>query len=154
MNPANSQHKRVFAWIQEEEARVAAEAERQRIAKQRAKAVAPILERARAAEAQRDYERAAWTAENALAVDLDCAEAKEILRRAKEQLEARPELADDTADLTNSTGRSDDTVSLTRPTGLWGRVTDVFRSWTQREGTAAREKRQTDESQRVKTLPG
>ena len=156
LNPADSQHKHVLAWIQEEEARAAAEAERQRVAKQRAKAVAPILERARAAEAQRDYERAAWTAENALAVDLDCGEAKEILRRAKEQLAARPELADDTADLTNGTGRlgdPDDTVSLTRPTGLWGRVTGLFRSWTQREGAAAREKRQTDESQRVKTPP-
>ena len=158
LNPASSQHKLVFAWIQEEEARVAAEAERQRLAKQRAKAVAPILDRARAAEAQRDYERAAWTAENALALDLDCAEAKEILRRAREQLQAQPELADETVDLTNGAGRSgdpDDTVSLTRPIGLWGRVTDVFRRWTQREGTVAREeKRQTDESQRVKTLPG
>jgi tetratricopeptide (TPR) repeat protein len=156
LNPADSQHKHVLAWIQDEEARAAAEAERQRVAKQRAKAVAPILEHARAAEAQRDYERAAWTAENALAVDLDCGEAKEILRRAKEQLAARPELADDTADLTNGTGRlgdPDDTVSFTRPTGLWGRVTGLFRSWTQREGAAAREKRQNEESQRVKTLP-
>jgi tetratricopeptide (TPR) repeat protein/predicted Ser/Thr protein kinase len=156
LNPADSQHKHVLAWIQEEEARAAAEAERQRVAKQRAKAVAPILERARAAEAQRDYERASWTAENALAVDLECGEAKEILRRAKEQLAARPELADDTADLTNGTGRlrdPDDTVSLTRPTGLWGRVTGLLRGWTQREGAAAREKRQNEESQRVKTLP-
>jgi tetratricopeptide (TPR) repeat protein len=156
LNPADSQHKHVLAWIQDEEARAAAEAERQRVAKQRAKAVAPILEHARAAEAQRDYERAAWTAENALAVDLDCGEAKEILRRAKEQLAARPELADDTADLTNGTGRlgdPDDTVSFTRPTGLWGRVTGLLRSLTQREGAAAREKRQNEESQRVKTLP-
>jgi len=88
LNPANSQHKLVLARIQEEEARVAAEAERRRVAKQRAQAVAPILERAREAEALRDYVRAAWTAENALAVDLDCAEAKEILRRANEQLES------------------------------------------------------------------
>jgi len=156
LNPADSQHKHVLAWIQEEEARAAAEAERQRVAKQRAKAVAPILERARAAEAKRDYERAAWTAENALAVDLDCGEAKEILRRANEQLAARPELADDTADLTNGTGRPvdpEDTVSLTRPPGLWGRVTDLVRSWTQRGGTAARERRKNDESQRAKTLP-
>jgi len=156
LNPANSQHKLVLARIQEEEARVAAEAERRRVAKQRAQAVAPILERAREAEALRDYVRAAWTAENALAVDLDCAEAKEILRRANEQLEARPELADETADLTKSASRSgdpDDTVSLTRPIGLWGRVTDRFRRWRQREGTAAPGNRQPEESQRAKSLP-
>ena len=157
LNPGDSQHKLLLARIQQEEARAAAEAERQRVARQRAKAVAPIVERARAAEARRDYERAAWTAENALAVDPDCAEAQEMLQRARAQLEARPELADDTADLTNGTGRSgdpDDTVSLTRPTGLWGRVTDLFRNWTPREKAAAREKRQTEESQRAKTLPG
>jgi colicin import membrane protein len=86
LQPESPEHKTVLAQIQEEEARAEAEAERQRIARQRAKAVAPILERARAAEAQGDFERAAWTAENALALDLDCAEAKAILERAR----ARP----------------------------------------------------------------
>jgi eukaryotic-like serine/threonine-protein kinase len=143
LDPANSQHKLVLARIQTEEARVAAEAERERLEKQREKAVAPILERARAAESERDYVRAAWTAENALAIDLNCAEAKEILRRATAQLEAQPALADKTVDLTGATGGSgdpDDTVTLTRPTGVWERVTGVVRSWIHREESAAREK--------------
>ena len=122
----------MLARIQEAEARAAADAERERLAKQREKAVAPILERARAAEAERDFVRAAWTAENALAIDLKCAEAKEILRRAKAQLEAQPALADKTVDSTGGTGGSgdpDDTVSLTRPAGVWGRVAGAVRNW-------------------------
>ena len=138
LDPANSQHKIVLARIQEEEARAAAEAERQRLARQRAKAVGPILERARAAEQRLDYERAAWTAENALAVDLECAEAKDILQRARAQLQANPRIAEDTVDLTNGSGQqpdADDTVSITRPTGVWDRVTEVLRRWTQGQGT-------------------
>jgi tetratricopeptide (TPR) repeat protein len=132
LNPADDEHKVVLARIEEEEARVTAEAERERLARQRAKAVAPILEHARAAEGEGDYVRAAWTAENALAIDLDCAEAMEILRRAKAQLDAQPALAEETVDLTSDTGRSgdpDDTVTLTRPIGLWQRVTSAFKSW-------------------------
>jgi hypothetical protein len=71
LNPDNSQHKLVLASIEEEERRLSAEDDRRRQAKQRARAVAPILDRARAAEAQAEYERAAWTAENALALDPD-----------------------------------------------------------------------------------
>ena len=96
LDPANNQYGVVLAWIHEEEARAAAEAERRILARRLAIAVAPILERAREAEAQRDYLRAAWTAENALAVDPECAEAKEIWQRAREQLEAQPQLADKT----------------------------------------------------------
>jgi hypothetical protein len=155
LDPANSQHKLMLARIQEEEARAAAEAERQRLAKQRAKAVAPILERARAAEARLDYERAAWTAENALAVDLDCEEAKDILKRARAQLEANPRNLDDTVDLTGGgTGlpaAEDDTVSLTRPTGLWERMADALRKWTQGQGTETHKNRQADNPQRMKT---
>ena len=157
LDPANGQHGVVLAWIQGEEARAAAEAERRLVAKRLAIAVAPILERARAAEAQHDYQRAAWTAENALAVDLECAEAKEILKRATEQLAAQPQLADKTVDFSTGNGQSvdpDATVSFRRPTSLWGRLTDVFRRWTQRDRTGAREKRQPDESPRPKTLPG
>jgi serine/threonine-protein kinase len=134
LNPENSQHKLVLAQIDDEEKHAAAEHERQRLEKHRAKAVAPILERARAAEAQRDFERAAWTAENALAVDLECAEAREILKRAKAQLAADPRLADETVDLTNGTGKPvadpDDTASFTQPVsggGVWAKLTDMFR---------------------------
>jgi len=139
LNPTDDRHKRMLSRIQDEEARVAAEAERQRLARQRAKAVAPMLERARAELAHGDFERAAWTAENALAVDLDCEEAKQIVRDARAQLQASPENADDTVDLTNETGRQgdpDDTVSMTRPVGLWERLTDAVRKWTGREGAS------------------
>jgi tetratricopeptide (TPR) repeat protein len=155
LDPASSDHKLVLARIQEEEARVAADAERERLARQREKAVAPILERARAAEAERDYVRAAWTAENALAIDLNCAEAKEILRRATAQLEAQPALADKTVDLTGATGGSgdpDDTVTLTRPTGMWGRVSGVLRSWMHRDEAVRREKPAPGASKPNKTL--
>ena len=133
LNPSDDRHRRMLSRIQDEEARVAAEAERQRLAKQRAKAVAPMLERARAEFAHGDFERAAWTAENALAVDLECEEAKQVLRDARAQLQANPQNADDTVDLTNETGRQgdpDDTVSMTRPVGIWERLTDAVRKWT------------------------
>lgn len=136
LDPANGQHKVLLATIQEEEARLAAEEERQRLARQRAKAVAPILETARAAEERGEFERAAWAAENALAVDLDCTEAKEILRRARAALEANPKLADETVDLsTDVTGSADpdDTVSLTRRPGLWERIAGAVRKWTRAE---------------------
>jgi len=132
LDPANGEHKILLARINQGEAEAEAEAERQRLARQRGKAVAPILERARAAEAKLDYERAAWTAENALAVDLDCVEAKEILERARVHLAANPRTPDDTVDLTDGSGRpadSEDTVSLTRQPTLWERMTDVLKKW-------------------------
>jgi hypothetical protein len=137
----------VLAQVQQEEARTAAEAEAERLAQQRAKAVRPILARARTAEARLDYERAAWTAENALAVDLDCTEAKEILARARAHLDANPKSSDDTVDLTNPTaqGETDDTVSLTRPAGVWERVTDAVKKWTQGERTGRPKHRQADD---------
>ena len=152
LNPADGRHKLVLARIQEAETRVAAEAERERLANQRAKAVAPIIARARAAEAQRDFVRAAWTAENALAMDPECAEASEIHRRACEQIEAQPALADKTVDLTGGPGGSgdpDDTVSLTRPTGAWGRITAALRNWRQRQRDARSGGRAAAESKRV-----
>jgi len=132
LTPNDPAHKIVLARIQEAEAQATAEAERQRAAKQRAKAVAPILELARAAESHGDFERAVWMSENALALDLECAEAKQIIDRAKARLTANPRLADETVDLPGETNRTidpDDTASLTRPTGLWDRLTDAIRGW-------------------------
>jgi serine/threonine-protein kinase len=132
LDPETPGHKALLTRIQEDEARAEAEAEQQRVARQRAKAVAPVLDRARAAEAQGDFERAVWTAENALALDLECEEAKQILQRARARIVANPRLADDTVDLPGHSGRdadNDDTASLTRPTGVWERLTDRFRGW-------------------------
>jgi serine/threonine-protein kinase len=154
LDPSNRQHKIVLARIQKEEARFEAEVERQRIAKQRAKAAAPILETARAAEARGEYERAAWAAENALAVDIESTEAKEILRRARAAIEADPRLADETVDLGTAGGQPadpDDTVSLTRRIGLWDRFAGVVRRWTHGERTGISEKAQAEDSERLKT---
>jgi hypothetical protein len=144
----------VLARVQDAEVRAEAEAIRQQLAEQRAKAVRPILARARTAEARLDYERAKWTAENALAVDPDCTEAKEILARALAKLEAIPRNPDDTVDLSAGAGKQgdpDDTVSFMGPAGLWERVVDAVKSWTQGERTGRRKDRPADDPQRLKT---
>ncbi|MFL6281081.1 MAG: protein kinase domain-containing protein, partial [Vicinamibacterales bacterium] len=134
--PGNAQHKLLLARIQEGEVRLVEEAERQRLAKQRAKAVAPILERARGESSRGDYERAAWTAENAVAVDPECEEAQQILRHARAQIQARPVDVDDTVDLTNDTRpkSDDDTVSFMRPVGIWERVAGAVKTWKGTQG--------------------
>ena len=76
-------------------------------------------------------------------------------KRARAQLEANPRNPDDTVDLTGGgTGvpaAEDDTVSLTRPTGLWERMADALRKWTQGPGTDIHKNRQADNPQRMKT---
>jgi tetratricopeptide (TPR) repeat protein len=130
LNPTDEEHGLVRDLIQQEETRVTAEAERQRSAKQRAKAADPILRRAAAALAHGDYENAAWSAENALAVDPECEQARQILGRSRERLAAEPERADDTVDLTDDVSADpDDTVTLLPPTGFWRRTRDFLRSW-------------------------
>ena len=159
LDPSNIQHKSLLTQIQEEESRAREKEEQDRLAKQRAKAVAPILERARAAEARLDYQRAAWFAENALAVDLDCAEAKQILARGRAELESRKAAAaaeddDKTVDLTNDTARlpePDDTVSLRRPAGLLERLAGIFRKWTHGDDSDVHKNRQAENAQRMKT---
>ncbi len=129
LDPENPDHKALFADIQDAAQRAEEAAERERLAKQRAKATAPILEHARAAESQKDYERAVWTAQNALALDPECQEAQQILKRAEGKIAANPRLSDETVDLGKSAaaGDPDDTVSLTRPVGLWKRVAGALR---------------------------
>jgi eukaryotic-like serine/threonine-protein kinase len=155
LTPGNPQHKLLLARIQEAETRLAEEAERQRLAKQRAKAVAPILERARTEFARGEYERAAWTAENALAVDPDCKEAQQILRDARALIETKPIDADDTVDLTNDAARKsesdDDTVSFTRPVGMWERLTGAVKKWTQGDAPEPPATRPASDGKRVKT---
>src|SRR5262249_28077406 len=122
LDPDNPDHRALLVDVEDATRRAAEAAERERIAKQRAKAVAPILVRARSAETQKDYERAVWTAQNVLAVDPDCDEARQILKRSEAQLVANPGLSDETVDLDPKAADPDDTVSLIRPLGLWERV--------------------------------
>ncbi len=154
LTPGDKQYRVLLKRIQQEETRIAAEAEKQRLAKQRAKAVAPILEQARDAASGGDYERAAWMAENALAVDIECAEAQEILRNARAQVAARPSSDDETVDLTNESARKgdpDDTVSLRRAPGVWERLSGAVRKWTQGDAAEATDKPQSTDRQRAKT---
>ena len=113
------------------EAIVAAEAQalelvrRDEEARRRAKAAAPVVAMARAAEAERDFSRAGWLAENALALDVDCAEAKGILERARATLAAEPALADETVRVGSSGTRTpdpDDTMTLGPVRPAWRRL--------------------------------
>jgi eukaryotic-like serine/threonine-protein kinase len=99
-----------------EDARLAEEARR------RAAAAAPVVAKARAAEAARDLVRAEWLAENALALDATCAEARAIVERARAALSAEPELADKTVRLgveSSTVHDPDATVSLGTPRPAW-----------------------------------
>jgi serine/threonine-protein kinase len=130
LDPQSSEPIRALAEIDALEARAAEEKARARQADQRARAIAPLLEAAKAAEAGGDFTRAAWTAENALAIDPDCAEARRILTQARETIASQPALADDTVDALR--GRRDgadpeSTVTLA-PAGGWRRVLAVLRS--------------------------
>ena len=133
LNPASQEPATLLAEIHVREAAAAAEMERERVARQRAKAAAPALEQAREAEAQNDFVRAGWMAENALALDFDSVEARQILERVRATLTEQPALADDTVGLDGQppdAASADDTVTLVgQPTG-WRRVTAAIKNWS------------------------
>lgn len=111
-------------WRAREDERLEAEA------RQRAKAAAPVIARARAAEAARDYARASWLSENALALDPDCAEARQIMERAQAALAAQPELADETVrDVGAKAVDAEDTVTLVNPKSTWSRLAGALKNW-------------------------
>ena len=121
-----------MAEINALETKAAADRERARLAEERARAIAPMLALARAAEAEQDFPRAAWTAENILAIDLECAEARAILKRARETLASQPSLADDTVDEQRRQRNGSDpdgTVTLV-PITPWRRWLAALRSFT------------------------
>src|SRR6185295_16039408 len=130
LNPASQEPAALLTEIHAREAGAAAEAERERIARQREKAAEPALEQAREAEAQKDFVRAEWMAENALALDFESVEARQILERVRATLTEQPALADDTVGLDGQppdAASADDTVTLVgQPTG-WRRVTAAIK---------------------------
>jgi len=125
LDPANAEIPALMAQIATDEARATAERERLRQAQQRAQAAAPVLAMARAAVVENDFARALWTAENALALDLDCVEAREIVQVMRAKLEAQPSLADETVDTTNP----DDTVSLDGRSSAVRRLATIIKKW-------------------------
>jgi tetratricopeptide (TPR) repeat protein len=151
LNPGSAEPAAMLAAIIVGEAAAAAAAERDRIARQRAKAAAPALEQARAAEAQSDWVRAGYMAENALALDLESTEARGILERVRSKLTEQPSLADDTVGVGDSQagGNSEDTVTIAgQPTG-WRRVTAVIKNWS-RPGASSQAKPVAPGAQRTK----
>jgi tRNA A-37 threonylcarbamoyl transferase component Bud32 len=133
LTPASEDVSALLAQINAEEAQAALERERTRVAQLRAQAAAPIIAMARAAEARNDFVRALWTAENALALDLDCPEAREILQRAKARLDEQPALADETVDTLRPKGDPEETVSLSGHTSPMQRLASIIRRWVKRE---------------------
>ena len=86
---------------------------------------------AKSAEASRDYARAGWLAENALALDPHCDEARAIIQRTQAVLSAEPESEDDTVKVAGASRPPDteDTVTLVPSLPVWRRLADVIRSW-------------------------
>jgi len=151
LNPASHEPGTLLAEIHIREAAAAAALERERVARQRAKAAAPALEQARAAEAQKDYVRAGWLAENALAIDLESEEARQILERARAKLTEQPAPTEDTVGLPDpaAAASSEDTVTITgAPTG-WRRIAAAIKNWS-RPSAAPPVKTQSSRAQRVK----
>ncbi len=129
--PSNPQVQALLADIDRKEAGAQEEERQEREARQRTKAAAPVLAMAKSAEASRDYTRAGWLAENALALDPHCDEARAIIQRTQAALSAEPESEDDTVKVAGASRPPDteDTVTLIPSLPVWRRLADVIRSW-------------------------
>jgi hypothetical protein len=88
---------------------------------------------ARAAEASGDFTRAGWLAENALALDSHCDEARAIIQRAQATLPAGPASDDDTVKVSGGAASrppdTEDTVTLVPAVPAWRRLADAIMSW-------------------------
>ncbi len=132
LTPSGGEAQALLAAIDEAEAKAREQERRDQEARQRTKASAPVLALARAAEASHDYARAGWLAENALALDPECAEARQIMQRAQEKLSAEPELADETVKMSGAANKPkdiEDTVTLLPAASPWQRLAGILRSW-------------------------
>jgi tetratricopeptide (TPR) repeat protein len=132
LSPSDDQIKALLTTIDDAEAQANEEERLEREARQRNKAAAPVLALAKSAEAAQDLARAAWLAENALALDPGCAEAQEIVQRAQARLSAQPELADETVNMAGGARRPadvDDTVTLVPEEPAWRKLAGLVRSW-------------------------
>jgi hypothetical protein len=88
---------------------------------------------ARAAELKQDFIRAGWLAENALALDLDCAEARQIIETVRDRLSAQPNLAEDTVKVAEDGGGApdpDDTLRLSPVAPIWRRLVSALTNWS------------------------
>jgi serine/threonine-protein kinase len=131
--PSNPQVQALLADIDRAETSALEEERREREARQRTKAAAPVLAMARAAEASGDFTRAGWLAENALALDSHCDEARAIIQRAQATLPAGPASDDDTVKVSGGAASrppdTEDTVTLVPAVPAWRRLADAIMSW-------------------------
>ncbi|MEQ1912034.1 MAG: serine/threonine-protein kinase [Vicinamibacterales bacterium] len=148
----------VLREIEQAEARVRDAGERARIARQRAKAAAPVYAQARTAEANGDLVRAAWLAENALALDGACSEARALIERTRATLSAQPTLADETVDVAHGGGQPadpDDTVNiLSAQPAAWRRVVGALRLWSGGQTEARRRNERLRQAPKPGSGPG
>ena len=133
LTPSNPQIQALLADIDRSEATAQEEERQEREARQRSKAAAPVLAMARSAEASRDYTRAGWLAENALALDPHCDEARAIIQRTQATLSAEPESDDDTVKVSGAAASRpsdpEDTVTLVPSVPAWRRLAEAIMSW-------------------------
>ena len=147
----------VLREIEQAEAAVRDNEERARIARQRAKAAAPVLAQARTAEANGDLVRAAWLAENALALDGACSDARALIERTRATLAAQPALADETVDVGRAGAPSadpDDTVNIVSPQPAWRRVVGALRLWSRGEPETRRGNARLPQAPKPGSEPG
>ena len=122
--PAEAGPLALLALIEEAELKWREQEQRELDARRRANATAPVIAMARAAETSQDFVRAGWLAENALALDPDCAEAREIVDRARTKVAADPGLADETV-----TGADQNTLIINPAPPFWRRIVETLRNW-------------------------
>lgn len=128
LQPADDRVGTLLAEVGKAEVEAREQAAREEDARRRARAAAPVLAKARAAEAKGDLVQAGWLAENALAVDVDSQEARLLLQRVQQELSTRPALADETVKVGNTASPSvdqDATVQLRAPVPGWRRLVDA-----------------------------
>lgn len=114
----------LLPMIDEAELKAREQEQRELDARRCANAAAPVIAMAKAAETREDFVRAGYFAENALALDPDCAEAREIIDRARAKVAADPGLADETV-----TGADQNTLIIIPETPLWRRIVERLRYW-------------------------
>ncbi len=139
LSPADGEPLALLAEIDGEESTAREAEQREHDARRRAKAAAPVLAMAKAAERKQDFIRAGWLAENALALDLDCADARQIIESVRARLGAQPNLAEDTVKIGEGgepTSDPEDTLTLSPVAPVWRRLATTLKNWCRAAGVS------------------
>jgi hypothetical protein len=136
--PTDADAAALLADIDTQESRAREQEQREQDRRRRAGAAAPVLALAREAEVRQDLIRAGWLAENALALDPDCADAQQIVERARARLFAEPDLADETIRVQDGATPLADpeaTLMLAPAPSFGRRVANTLKQWSQHVST-------------------